>query len=72
MCRAMKTTSEFLDELLGPSDCQTELPNGRWVNARPLEFSHGVATAGFWREMRRRAADAWQVLRGRADAVEKR
>jgi len=70
----MKTTAEFLDEVIVPDGrgAQMELENGRWVNARPLEFSHGVATAGFWREMRRRAADAWQVLRGRADAVEKR
>ncbi len=68
----MKTTQGFLDELLGPSDCQTQLPNGKWVNARSLEFSYGVATAGFWRVMCRRMSDAWQVFRGRADAVEKR
>jgi len=68
----MKTTPEFLDELLGPSDCQAQLPNGKWVNARPLEFSYGVATAGFWRAMRRRLLDAWQVFRGRAEAIEKR
>lgn len=68
----MKTTSEFLDEVLKPSDCQTELSNGRWVNARPLEFSYGIATVGFWRVMRLRVADAWRVLRGRAEAIEKR
>jgi len=70
----MKTTAEFLDEVIAPDGrgIQTELENGRWVNARALEFSYGVATAGFWRAMLRRASDAWQVLRGRADAVEKR
>lgn len=68
----MKTTHEFLDELLEPSDCQMELPNGKWVNARSLDFVYGVATAGYWRALRRRASDAWQVFRGHADAVEKR
>lgn len=68
----MKTTSQFLDELLAPSGCQTQLPNGKWVNARPLEFSYGVVTAGYWRAARRRVLDAWQVFRGRAEAIEKR
>ena len=68
----MKTTAEFLDELLGPSDCKVMLPNGKWVNARPIEFQCGVATAGWWGALRRRASDARQVLMGRADAVEKR
>jgi len=70
----VKTTAEFLDEVIVPDGhgCQTQLENGKWVNARSLEFSYGIATAGFWREMRRRAVDAWHVLRGRADAVEKR
>lgn len=68
----MKTTSQFLDELLGPSDCQQELPNGKWVNARPLEFPYGVATAGYWRALWRRASDAWQVFCGRAEAIKKR
>jgi len=70
----MKTTAEFLDEVIVPDGggAQTQLENGRWVNARPLEFGYGIATTGFWRVMRRRAADAWHVLRGRADAVEKR
>lgn len=68
----MKTTVEFLDELLGPGDCQMMLPSGKWVNARPVELSHGVATAGWWRALWLRASDAWQVLSGRADAVEKR
>ena len=68
----MKTTAEFLDELLGPSDCKMELPNGKWVNARPVEFQYGVATAGWWRALRHRASDARHVLLGRADAVGKR
>ena len=68
----MKTTSEFLDELLLPCDCQVQLQNGRWVNARPLEFSYGVATVGYWRVARQRLSDAWQVFCGRAEAIEKR
>jgi len=68
----MKTTSEFLDELLLPSDCQSQLPDGRWVNGRPLEFYYGPATAGYWRAILHRALDAWQVFRGRAEAIRKR
>ncbi len=68
----MKTTAEFLDELLGPGVCKMELPNGKWVNARPIAFQYGIATAGWWRALLRRASDAKQVLSGRADAVLKR
>ena len=68
----MKTTAEFLDELLGPGDCKMELPNGKWVNARPIEFQYGIAAAEWWRALQRRASDARHVLLGRADAVGKR
>ena len=68
----MKTTSEFLDELLEPSDCQTQLSNGKWVNARSLEFSCGVATAEYWVVVWHRLSDAWQVFCGRAEAIKKR
>jgi len=68
----VKTTSQFLDELSEPSDTQSQLPDGRWVNARPLEFHYGIATAGYWRLFLRRVMDAWQVLCGRAEAIEKR
>jgi hypothetical protein len=67
----MKTTAEFLDELLGPGNCKMELPNGKWVNARPIEFQYGAA-AEWWRALWRRASDAKQVLLDRADAVGKR
>lgn len=40
------------------AECQTELPDGRWVPARPVD---GPRIA--------RISAAWAVLVGRADAV---
>jgi len=41
------------------TDCETELPGGRWVVARPLPLD----------SLYDRWCQAWDVFRGRADAV---
>lgn len=41
---------------------QTQLPNGDWVAARPIHHKHM-----FWWE---RLAVAWQVFRGKYDALQ--
>jgi len=43
----------------GAGQCQCGLPDGRWVEARPMGFF----------SLRRRLLAAWLVLTGRADAL---
>ena len=53
-------TIESLIQTVGQS---AALIKGKWVPARPLVWDHGC----WW--SRERLKDAWEVFRGRADAV---
>lgn len=63
MMPLMTKVHEFLDKYLGQSDCMMELENGKWVKAQPIQDPPGL-----WRRIK----DAWEVVRGRAEAVEKK
>lgn len=49
-----------LRDMIGWEDCQTQLPDGRWVRAVPLPWDYGL---------RFNPVAAWAVLWGRAHAV---
>ena len=68
----MKTVSQYLDEKVGPSDCQQQLPDGRWVNATPLPFYYGPLAKEYWVQIWENIKDSWLVLIGTAEAVEKK
>ena len=46
--------------------CSTLGLNGKWIPARPLPFSYGIALEG----LRRRWELAWGVFTGRYDALD--
>lgn len=47
------------EQLTGPHRCDTQLPDGRWVPARPLPFY------SIWERWR----VTWLVFTGKADAL---
>lgn len=47
------------DVIIGASQLQTQLPNGKWVPARPLGFA----------SFSHRCRAAWLVFTGKADAL---
>jgi len=65
----MYRIDEFLKYYNSLSDCQCQIEEGVWVNARPLPFCPGIFTKEFWAERKRRKKDAKAVLQGKAVAV---
>ena len=65
----MYRIDKFLQYYNSLKDCKCEMAKGVWVNAKPLPFYYGVCTKGYWKERIKRLKDAYQVFRGKADAV---
>lgn len=65
----MRRIDEVIKEIK-TTDTHAQIDKDIWVPARPLLFSYGILTGGYWCHKGRRLKDAWQVLTGYAEAVD--
>jgi hypothetical protein len=65
----MYRIDKFLEYYNSLSDCGVEIEEGVWVKGKPLPFYYGVLTREYWTVLKDRLKDAYQVFKGKADAV---